>query len=134
MISTLPKPLFANLNWRASMDECSKSSPSKPSGSRNAVLASSNETSCFSWLCLDFVESYSNIIMYILNTFRGQGSISDEKKRDRTLFPSYSQASISCRHALLTPIRKNIQGICGFGHHMTGVTDILIFGLQLYWR
>jgi len=32
----------------------------------------------------------------------------------------------------LTPIRKNNRGICGFGHHMTGVTDILIFGLQLY--
>ncbi len=26
-----------------------------------------------------------------INTFRGQGSISDEKKRDRYLFPSYSQ-------------------------------------------
>ena len=31
-----------------------------------------------------------------------------------------------------TPIRKNNRGICGFGHHMTAVTDILIFGLQLY--
>ena len=28
-----------------------------------------------------------------------------------------------------TPIRKNNRGICGV---MTGVTDILIFGLQLY--
>jgi len=33
---------------------------------------------------------------------------------------------------VLTPIQKNNRGICGFGHHMTGVTDILIFGLQLY--
>jgi len=31
----------------------------------------------------------------------------------------------------LTPIRKNNRGICGFGHHMTGVTGILIVGLQL---
>ena len=132
MISTLPKPLFANLNWRASMDESSKSSPSKPSGSWNAVLASSNETPCFSWLCLDFVESHSNIIMYILNTFRRQGSISDEIKRDRYLFPSYSQASISCRHALLTPIRKNNQGISGVERLRTPVTGILIIGLQLH--
>ncbi len=61
MTSTLPKPLFANRNRRASIDECSKSFPSKPSGSRNAVLASSNETPCFSWLCLAFLESHSNI-------------------------------------------------------------------------
>jgi len=32
----------------------------------------------------------------------------------------------------LTPIRKNIRGICGVDHDMTVVTDILIFGLQLY--
>jgi len=32
----------------------------------------------------------------------------------------------------LTPIRKNNRGISGVDHDMTAVTDILIFGLQLY--
>ena len=35
---------------------------------------------------------------------------------------------------VLTPIRKNNRGISGVDHNMTAVTDILIFGLQLYWR
>jgi hypothetical protein len=33
---------------------------------------------------------------------------------------------------ILTPIRKNIRGIYGVDHNVTAVTDILIFGLQLY--
>ncbi len=33
---------------------------------------------------------------------------------------------------LLTPIRKSIRGIYGVDHDTTAVTDILIFGLQLY--
>ncbi len=32
----------------------------------------------------------------------------------------------------LTPIRKTIRDICGVDNDMTAVTDILIFGLQLY--
>ena len=32
----------------------------------------------------------------------------------------------------LAPIRKNIRGICGVDHDMIAVTEILIFGLQLY--
>jgi len=33
---------------------------------------------------------------------------------------------------ILTPIRTNIRGIYGVDRDMTAVTDILIFGLQLY--
>ncbi len=33
---------------------------------------------------------------------------------------------------VLTPIRKNNRGIYGVNHDMTAITDILIFGLQLY--
>jgi hypothetical protein len=36
------------------------------------------------------------------------------------------------RKRLLHPDPKNIRGIYGVDHDMTAVTDILIFGLQLY--
>src|SRR6185369_18001847 len=59
--STLPEPLLANRNRRGSDSECSKSSPSKPSGSRNAVAASSKDTPCLRQLLWAFRRSQSNM-------------------------------------------------------------------------
>src|SRR6266481_1594930 len=61
MSSTLPKLLLASRNRRDSESEWSKSSPSKPSGSRNAVAASSNDTPCLRQLLWAFRRSQSNM-------------------------------------------------------------------------
>ena len=115
MTSTLPKPLFANRNRRASIEECPKSFPSKPLGSRNAVLASSNETPCFSWLCLAFLESHSKINYVYTKYFPAARYLVDVVSvgMPTTRPPSAHQCSIGSRLllAFMVQFRNNIFSI-----------------------
>ena len=61
MSSTLPKLLLASRKRRGSESEWSKSLPSKPSGSRNAVADSSKDTPCLRRLLRAFRRSQSNM-------------------------------------------------------------------------
>lgn len=59
---------------RDSLTECSRSGPSRASGSPNTVAASSNETPCLTRFASAFRASHSNMVQYILNTWNSRAA------------------------------------------------------------
>lgn len=74
----------ANRNRRGSALECSRSSPSIPSGSKNAVPASSNEIPCLTSLAAAFLGSHSNTI-YVYTKHAILARSRDRRRHDRPL-------------------------------------------------